>query len=59
LRAGSLVEAYGSRPAEVAQLLETSRLWMELFSRGLDGLKVLQDFGYPPGFALDGWDHAR
>jgi hypothetical protein len=59
LRAGSLVEAYGSRPGEAAQLLETSRHWMEIFHRGLDGLKVLQDFGFPPGFALDGWDRAR
>lgn len=59
LRAGSLVEAYGSRPAEAAQMLETSRYWMDVFSRGLDGLKVLQDFGFPPGFALDGWDRAR
>jgi len=56
LRAGSLVEAYGARPAESAQLLETSRHWMELFNHGLDGLKVLQEFGFPPGFALDGWD---
>ena len=59
LRAGSLVEAYGTRPAESAQLMENSRHWMGLFSRALDGLKVLQEFGFPPGFALDGWDRAR
>lgn len=59
LRAGSLVEAYGTRPAESAHLMETSRHWMDLFSRALDGLKVLQEFGFPPGFALDGWDRRR
>ncbi len=59
LRAGSLVEAYGTRPAETAQMMEASRYWMDLFSRGLDGVKVLQEFGYPPGFALDCWDRVR
>lgn len=59
LRAGSLVEAYGTRPVESAQLMETSRYWMDLFDQALDGLKVLQEFGFPPGFALDGWDRGR
>jgi hypothetical protein len=59
LRASSLVEAYGARPADFAHLMDASRHWMDLFSRALDGLKVLQDFGFPPGFALDCWDRVR
>lgn len=59
LRASSLVEAYGSRPADFTHLMDTSRHWMDLFNRALDGLKALQDFGYPPGFALDCWDRGR
>jgi hypothetical protein len=59
LRAASLLEAYGSRPEESARLLETSRVGMEQFNHMLDGLKMLQEFGYPPGFALDAWDSRR
>ena len=59
LRAASLLEAYGSRPEESARLLETSRTGMEQFNHMLDGLKMLQEFGYPPGFALDAWDNRR
>ena len=57
LRAASLLEAYGSRPEESARLLETSRVGMELFNHMLDGLRMLQEFGYPPGFPLDAWDN--
>lgn len=56
LRAGSLAESYGARPEDAARLLETSRSWQQRFEHMLTGLKVLQEFGYPPGFALDAWD---
>ena len=56
LRAGALAESYGSHPRETAGLLESGRLRLELFTRSLDGLKVMQAFGFPPGFALDQWD---
>jgi len=56
LRAASLMETYGSRPEEAARLLEASRAAREHFEQMLTGLKVLQEFGYPPGFALDAWD---
>jgi hypothetical protein len=56
LRAGSLAEKYGSRPGECSSLLETSRVWLEIFNRSLDGLKTLQEFGFPIGFPLDAWD---
>lgn len=59
LRAASLIEAYGARPVESARLLESGQLWLDLFHRNLDGLKVLQEFGFPPGFPLDGWDSVR
>ena len=59
LRAASLLESYGSRPEESARLLETSRAGMEQFNHMLDGLKLLQEFGYPPGFPLDAWDNRR
>lgn len=56
LRAAMLVESYGTRPEESARLLENSRQWSERFERMLAGLKTLQEFGYPPGMPLDGWD---
>jgi hypothetical protein len=56
LRAGSVVEAFNVRPGEAASLLETGHLWLDIFERALGGLKVLQEFGYPFGFALDPWD---
>ena len=59
LRAASLIETYGTRPVESAHLLESGQLWLDLFHRNMDGLKVLQEFGFPPGFALDGWDSVR
>lgn len=59
LRAGSLVGRYGSDPRESARLMGISQLWRTTFERALNGLKVLQEFGFPPGFTLDRWDRRR
>ena len=59
LRAARLAEAYGARPAEANQLLEISRLRLEGFNFTLTNLKVLQEFGFPPGFALDADDSSK
>lgn len=56
LRAASLVERPGSRLEETARLVEIGRLWLDAFERGLGSLRILQDFGFPPGFSLDQWD---
>ena len=56
LRAASLVERPGSRLEDTARLVEIGRLWLEAFERGLGSLRILQDFGFPPGFSLDQWD---
>jgi hypothetical protein len=56
LRAGSIAERYGTHPSEPQRLMEIGHLWRETFVRNLTGLKVIQDFGFPPGFALDLWD---
>ena len=52
LRAGSLVERYGSNPKDSARMLEIGKLWRGTFERDLNGVKTLQEFGYPPGFVL-------
>lgn len=59
LRAGSIAERYGTHPSEPQRLMEIGHLWRETFVRNLTGLKVIQDFGFPPGFALDLWDRIR
>lgn len=59
LRAGSLVEHYGSHGNESSHLMEIGSLWRATFERTLNGLKVLQEFGFPPGFPLDRWDEVR
>jgi len=59
LRAALISESYGTRPEESARLLEGNRQWSERFEHMLAGLKTLQEFGYPPGFALDCWDGTR
>ena len=41
-----------------ARLAEQSRLWMEQSKELIGRLRSLQDFTYPVGFALDGWDEA-
>jgi hypothetical protein len=56
LRAASLVESYGTRAEDAARLMETSRVFMEHFDQMLKGLKLYQEFGFPPGVALDAWD---
>ena len=56
LRAGGIVERYGGGPQDSSRLSEIGRLWRENFLRALQGLKSLQEFGFPPGFALDRWD---
>lgn len=56
LRAACLVECYGARAEDAGRLMETSRIFMEHFDQMLKGLKLLQEFGFPPGFALDAWD---
>ena len=59
LRAGSLAEGYGRRSEESARLMEIGRRWERNFERALNGLKTLQEFGFPPGFPLDRWDGVR
>jgi hypothetical protein len=59
LRASGLAESYGTRPEEVTRLLEIGQLRLDAFDKTLSGLKVLQEFGFPPGFALDKWDQGK
>lgn len=59
LRAGSSVEAYGARASGPTRLMEIGQLLRQTFMRNLTGLKVIQDFGFPRGFALDEWDKQR
>ncbi|HNR01588.1 MAG TPA: hypothetical protein PKK59_03550 [Anaerolineaceae bacterium] len=59
LRAGSLVGRYGSDPRESSRLMAIGQLWRATFERALNGLKLMQDFGFPPGFPLDKWDRVR
>lgn len=58
LRAGSLLGRYGSDPRESARLMSISHLWRATFERALNGLKVMQEFGFPLGYPLDRWDKA-
>jgi hypothetical protein len=51
-----LIEAYGARSEESPRLLELGRLRLDAFESLLSSLRVLQDFGYPPGFKLDEYD---
>lgn len=59
LHAGNLVGRYGSDTQESARLMEIGQLWRGTFENTLNGLKVMQEFGFPPGFALDQWDRVR
>jgi hypothetical protein len=59
LRAARLVESYGVRSNEAPRLMELSRLHLDSFERTLNSLKVLQEFGFPPGFALDSEDSQK
>ncbi len=56
IRALHLIEAYGARSEESPRLLELGRLRLDAFESLLSSLRVLQDFGYPPGFKLDEYD---
>jgi hypothetical protein len=56
LRASLLTEAYGTRPVECSRLLEISHLLMDRFEQSLAQFKTIQEFGFPPGFALDADD---
>jgi hypothetical protein len=55
-RAVALTETYGARTVEVTHLLDQSRVLMERFEQSLGQFKTLQEFGFPPGFALDADD---
>lgn len=59
LHATRLVESYGARSNESPRLIEISRLRLDGFERTLNSLKVLQEFGFPPGFALDDKDSQK
>ena len=59
LHAARLVESYGARSDETSRWMEISRLRLDEFERTLNNLKVLQEFGFPPGFALDGSDSQK
>ena len=59
LRAGSLLESYGARDGESSRMAAIGDLWQRVFERSLRGLKVMQEFGFPPGFLLDQWDERR
>lgn len=56
LRVHTVSEAQGVRSGEVNQLLQIAQLHLDRFEKNLNGLKVLQEFGFPRGFALDKWD---
>lgn len=56
LRVGALAESYGGRSQETARLIDLSRLLLDQFQKQVEGMKILQEFGFPPGFALDHWD---
>jgi len=56
LQATRLAETYGTHPDETTRLMEISRIRLAEFGQTLSNLKVLQSFGFPPGFALDADD---
>jgi hypothetical protein len=56
LHATRLAETYGTRPNEVSRLMEISRLRLEDYTLTLSNLKMIQTFGFPPGFSLDDQD---
>ena len=59
LRAHSLHGVSGVKPGEIGQLLQIAQLRLDLFQKNLNEQKVYQEFGFPPGFALDPWDKNR
>lgn len=56
MRATQLIEAYGNRSDDAPRLLGVGRLRLDSFEALLSALRVQQDFGFPPGFALDKFD---
>ncbi len=56
IRASQLIEAYGNRSDDAPRLLGVGRLHLDSFEVLLGALRVQQDFGFPPGFALDKFD---
>lgn len=56
MRATQLIEAYGNRSDDAPRLLGVGRLRLDSFEALLSALRVQQDFGFPPGFALDRFD---
>jgi hypothetical protein len=56
LHTARLAGTYGSQPEEASRLLAIGQLHLGEFEQVLSSLKVLQEFGFPPGFALDSWD---
>ena len=59
LRGTQLIETYGTRPAEANQLLAVSQQHLAACEQTLHNLKVLQEFGFPPGFPLDDADDRK
>ena len=59
IRATNLVESYGLYGNESKRLEQVANGWRATFERTLNGLKTLQEFGFPPGFPLDLWDPVR
>jgi len=57
LRAHALLETSGVRPGDVDRLLKLAQLRLDLFEKNLADLQIFQEFGFPPGFALDQWDN--
>lgn len=56
LRSAALAESYGARPGECGRLLEQAKTWLARFDQALTTLAAFQEFGFPPGFALDASD---
>ena len=57
LRVHALHGTTGAKPGEIGQLLQIAQLRLDLFQKNLADQKVFQEFGFPPGFRLDQWDH--
>jgi len=53
IRATRLIETYGARSEEASRTLEISKLRLDGFESLVNNLVAIQDFGFPPGFALD------
>lgn len=56
-RVHMLQEKMGAKPGEISQLLQIAQLRLNMSEKNLQGQKIMQEFGFPRGFALDQWDH--